>query len=542
MANTKEHTLSETKKSLLSEIQDRVDDKILEPSNAALLKKLIENSDSDDEALAIAALGTTYKRTGFHFDKRMEEPRMTDTIKYFKKNEALSFGEAKEGEPVHKLIIGENYDALQNLLIQYREGVDVIYIDPPYGKDSMGEFAKTNYHNAISRDNLLSMLYFRLQLAKQLLSDKGVIFCSIDDKNQAYVKCLFDEIFKERNSIVCFPKKGAGGKQDSTHFAKVHEYILCYAKNKDTYVSGEIPITKRYPNYDEKKKMYYSTSLLRKWGDASLRSDRPNMYYPIFFNPQTLRMSIDKKEKDDIEVYPMIDAKTEGRWRWGKEAMREGIEEECIEIVENKGKYIAYEKHYANPDDETTKLYSTWIDDVVNKTGKALLKSIGVPFEYPKATDLIEKILMMASDNKNAVVLDFFAGSGTTGHAVLDLNKVDGGKRTFILCQLNEITDTTPNGIAYDVTCKRLKRIMTGECYDGTKDFKWIKDNSPYGGRLDVYEIAEVSNASATKGNTPFEVIDETLYGKKKFKTVCEKVDWVCSNFAQTQMSVNHED
>lgn len=96
---------------------------------------------------------------------------------------------------VAKLIIGDNYQALQNLLIQYRGKIDVIYIDPPYGKDSMGEFAKTNYNNAITRDNLLSMLYPRLVLARQLLSDGGVIFCSIDDKNQAYVKCLFDEIF-----------------------------------------------------------------------------------------------------------------------------------------------------------------------------------------------------------------------------------------------------------------------------------------------------------------------------------------------------------
>jgi adenine-specific DNA-methyltransferase len=534
--------LSETKKSLLIELQARVEDKILEPSNAALLSKLITNAENDDEALAIAALGTTYKRTGFHFDKRMEEPRMSNTIKYFKKNETLSFGEAKEGEPVHKLIIGENYDALQNLLIQYRNQINVIYIDPPYGKNSMGEFAKTSYVNSVSRDNLLSMLYFRLQLAKQLLSENGVIFCSIDDKNQAYVKCLFDEVFKEINSIACFPKKGVGGKQDSSYFAKVHEYVLCYAKNKDLFVPGEIPINKNYPYFDESRQQYYSTQLLRKWGDASLRTDRPHMYYPIYYNPLTQHMSIDEKRNGDVEVFPMIDADTEGRWRWGKETMRDGINEGLIEIVESRGKYIAYERMYANPDDETTKLYSTWIDDVVNKTGKALLKSIGVPFDYPKATDLIEKILLMATNNKNAIVLDFFAGSGTTGHAILDQNRIDGGNRTFILCQINEKTDTAPNGIAYDVTTKRLKRIMTGECYDGSKDFKWAEENNPYGGKLDVYEIAEVSNSSATPGNTPFEVIDETLYGQEKFKTAREKIEWVCSNFSQTQMTVNKED
>ena len=190
-----EKNMNEIKQSLIEEINKRVQDKILEPSNASLLIKLINNAESKNEAINIAALGTTYKRTGLHFDKRLE--KMTDDIKYFRKNEKLSFY-TDSSKPVNKLIIGDNYDALQNLLIQYRGAVDVIYIDPPYGKDSMGEFAKTNYENAITRDNLLSMLYPRLILAKQLLSDEGVIFCSIDDKNQAYVKCLFDEVFGRR--------------------------------------------------------------------------------------------------------------------------------------------------------------------------------------------------------------------------------------------------------------------------------------------------------------------------------------------------------
>jgi len=189
---------SENRQALIDEIEKRVEDKIIEQNNADLLKKLIANADSDDEALAIAALGTTYKRTGLHFDKRLE--KMGSTIKYFVKNEALSF-HTDDSQPTHKLIIGDNYEALQNLLVSYRGGIDVIYIDPPYGKDSMGEFAQTNYQNAISRDNLLSMLYPRLMLAKQLLSDTGVIFCSIDDKNQAYVKCLFDEVFGESNFV-----------------------------------------------------------------------------------------------------------------------------------------------------------------------------------------------------------------------------------------------------------------------------------------------------------------------------------------------------
>lgn len=132
--------LATSKTDLLKELKRRVEDKILEPTNYELLKKLIEKADTLDEAIMITELGTTYKRTGFHFDKRLE--KLSDTIKYFKKNDALSF-ETDPSKKHHKLIIGDNYPALLNLLIEYKGSVDVIYIDPPYGKDTMGDFAKT---------------------------------------------------------------------------------------------------------------------------------------------------------------------------------------------------------------------------------------------------------------------------------------------------------------------------------------------------------------------------------------------------------------
>ena len=538
MANTKENTLSETKKSLLSEIQARVDDKILEPSNAALLKKLIENSDNDDEALAIAALGTTYKRTGFHFDKRLEEPRMSDTIKYFKKNETLSFGESKEGKPIHKLIIGDNYDALQNLLIQYRNSIDVIYIDPPYAKDKLGNYAETCYNNSISRDNLLSILYFRLQLAKQLMSDNGVIFCSIDDRNQAYVKCLFDEIFDEKNFVCNFMwKKTETPPSLSNKVRKKLEYVLCYTKRHSSsrlfaqgYIDG---------------------------GDAPLlNAGNPigSLEFPIgsvYFNipdgvyshddNHSIKLLRDVLVKDGVNATPLL---AEAHFKWGQNNLNQEVDNGTYFLIKSSQFSIRYQKS-----GKSTKKPSNIIDGEVNvgtnETANTELEKLGFKgdFDYAKPVSLITFLAKIGFWEQDEItVLDFFAGSGTTGHAVLELNKVDNGKRTFILCQLNEITDTTPNGIAYDVTSKRLKRIMTGECYDGGKDFKWIKDNEPYGGKLEVYEIAEVSNASATKGNTPFDVIDETLYGREKFKTVREKIDWVCNNFAQTQMSANHED
>ena len=220
--------LEQVKSDILSELKARVEDKILEPNNYEILASLIEKAENIAQAQAISALGTTYKKTGFHFDIRLENP--SNDIHFLAKDSKLSF-ENDKNKPTHTLIIGDNYPALLNLLIAYREKIKVIYIDPPYGKDNLGEFADTNYNNAITRDNLLSMLKPRLELAKMLLRDDGVIFCSIDDRNQAYLKCLFDEIFGERNFISNFiwEKTQHFGRQKLNYYSN-SEYILCYAK------------------------------------------------------------------------------------------------------------------------------------------------------------------------------------------------------------------------------------------------------------------------------------------------------------------------
>lgn len=225
------------KRSLIDEINRRVEDKIIEQSNADLIIKLINQAENLTEAIAIAELGTMYKRTGFHFDKRLER-HDGNTIKYFTKNEELSFSDGS-GDAPNKLIIGDNYDALLNLLIEYKDKIDVIYIDPPYGKDKMGEFAKTNYDNAITRDNLLSMLYPRLILATKLLSPNGVIFCSIDDKNHSYVKCLMDEVFGESAFLLNVPRITKKGGKSTQTIAKNNDYILGYTFSNDIIFSQE---------------------------------------------------------------------------------------------------------------------------------------------------------------------------------------------------------------------------------------------------------------------------------------------------------------
>ena len=523
--------MNNIKDDLIAEIEKRVADRILEPKNAELLKKLIRQAASENEAISIAELGTTYKRTGLHFDKRLE--RMTDDICYFKRNKDLSF-HTEDGKPIHKLIIGDNYQALQNLLIQYKNKIDVIYIDPPYGKDSMGEFAQTNYENAITRDNLLSMLYPRLMLAKMLLSESGVIFCSIDDRNQAYVKCLFDEVFGESNFIACICREAIKGGSKAKNIKQVHDYVLTYAKqlkdsdgDKDILLGAEFEENFEF-EYEDDKGKYAKGRELNKWGAGSRREDSPSMWFPII-------------GPNGEDVFPIRNDGSEGRWRWGKKKLEKAVKEgEVMFEKRDDGSFIVYEK-IRKDKIKNKQLKSMLKDGFINAKGSGDLKDIFdtmmSPFDYAKPIDLIEEIIKYWPTD-DAIILDFFAGSGTTGHAVLDLNKQDEGERTFILCQLNEISDKSPNGIAIDLTTKRLKRIMTGECYDGTNDFKWIKENPPYGGNLDVYEIATVASFADTEGKTPFDVIDETLYGKEKFQSLQEKVEWVCGNFANTQKRV----
>ncbi len=553
--------LSKLKEDMLAEINQRVEDKVLEQSNAELLKKLIIQADDDDEAIKIMSLGTTYKKTGLHYEKRLE--KMDSSIRYFKKNEQLSF-KTDNKRPVHKLIIGDNYEALQNLLIQYKKGIDVIYIDPPYGKDSMGEFADTNYENGITRDNLLSMLYPRLMLAKQLLSDNGVIFCSIDDKNQAYLKCLFDEVFGESSyvstltietSVIAGPRR-VPAMQGSV--VKTAEYCLVYSKSGDKKIMKNLKYDYIY-GFDT----HYNKWVDEEKGTIISLNDliKRNPFIAEYFNSYKLPISI-----QNLGILSSINDEVR-KWLYSKNIAsslyRKGDKEKPTEESDKQAKNHLFKvdsKWYLKTDEGLFNVFryidrigkcDDYFDSFGERTvrgnlwkgfssdGGNLEKEGGVSFKNgKKPLRLIKQLIDSVSGSKDVIVLDFFAGSGTTGHAVLDLNK-DGGYRTFILCQMDEKTKESPNGIPYDVTSKRLKRVMTGVCYDGSRDKSWLSGNQPYGENLDVYEIERIPNHRTADGACPFDKIDETLYGKEKFKTLREKIDWICSNFANTQRYID---
>lgn len=356
------------------------------------------------------------------------------------------------------LIKGDNIEVLKHLRNAYTGSVKVIYIDPPYNTGSDGfiykddrKFTRGELANLAniseeeaqrildftskgsnSHSAWLTFIYPRLYIARELLREDGVIFISIDDNEQAQLKLLCDSIFGEENFVAGFLRKGHGGRQDSTHYAIVHEYMCCYAKSSYNFVSGKnTQQLTGYNKYDEEKGLYYKMQLLRKWGDNSRRIDRPNLFYPIL-------------APDGTEVYPMLSANEEGCWRWGKATMKSALDNNDIEFINDKGTWIPYEKLYKPEEEEGQKLYTTWLDDLGNSSGTSLVTSLfngKKVFNYPKPVELILRVLKMSEAQESSLILDFFAGSGTTAHAAMEFNAEDKDKKglwKYILVQLPE--------------------------------------------------------------------------------------------------------
>lgn len=375
------------------------------------------------------------------------------------REESVNFDETE-----NLYIEGDNLEVLKLLQETYLCKIKMIYIDPPYNtgndfvyEDDFAQDAADYIVNSGQTDeegnrlvantesngrfhtDWLNMMYPRLKLARDLLSDDGVIFISIDDNEQSNLKKICDELFGNKNFVAQINWKGRGGRQDSRYFAVLHEYIFCYAKDINNFIAGEeIKSGDVFPKYDEKKKRFYKTQLLRKWGSNSRREDRPNLFYPI-------------KDPDGNDFYPVVEQidsnahqiKFDGCWRWAPTTMTQAINEGRVEFIKNKnGDWIAYEKIFAPLEgEEKTKKYVTWIDDI--GTGTSLIKNLfdTIPFDYAKSPELINHFLKMGNVEDDSIILDFFSGSATTAHAVMQLNAEDGGNRKFIMVQLPEATD-----------------------------------------------------------------------------------------------------
>ena len=291
----------------------------------------------------------------------------------------------------------------------------------------------------------------RLEVASELLSDDGIIFISCDDHEQAYLKILCDEIFGRENFfsqiIVQSNKRGQTYKQ----IAKTHEYLLVYTKKDDVEINELEKDTEEFDYLDETGK--FDIRELRNRNPKFGRFNRPKLYYPICINIKDVDkdgfcpISLERSKKYGHEILPLNSSGDESCWRWGKEKVLENTDDNpqrsnLVAKQKSSGEYGIYEKYRKN----TYKAKSIWLETkVINEQGTLELGELGLKekFNFPKPLFLIEKILKLGT-HKNSIVLDFFAGSGTTAQAVLELNRIDGGNRKFILIeQMDYIRDIT---------------------------------------------------------------------------------------------------
>lgn len=351
-------------------------------------------------------------------------------------------------------IEGDNLDALKLLQETYLNKVKMIYIDPPYNtgndfiyKDDFRDTKSTYAHksNQIDEDgnqmvlnpesngrfhsDWLSMMYPRLKLARNLLRDDGVIFISIDNNEIDNLKKLCDEIFGESNFIgtLIWRKKDGGGQTDA-YFVTEHEYIVCYKKSSKFIWNDEELLVDDNDFTREDSLGRFKIVKLSKWGNAARKEDRPKMFFPI-------------KDPDNKNNYPIAPDGSQGRWRVGKNRMEKLINSNLIYWEKRKDKWTPYEKIYHIEDmvkkiKERSILYeiATTSDGTNELTELFSKKDI---FENPKPTELISW-LIFHSINSNDICLDFFSGSGTSAHAVLNHNFKNKTNIQFILVQMPE--------------------------------------------------------------------------------------------------------
>jgi len=403
-----------------------------------------------------------------------------------------TFEEVKDKEIVSNyddkfnfLLEGDNLHSLYLLEKTHKNKIDVIYIDPPY---NTGNNDFTYGDEILSRDDefkhskWLSFMEKRLNIAKKLLNDTGVIFVSIDDNEMFGLKLLMDDIFGESNyqATITYVRK-TSGKQDSTNFAKSTEYILVYSKT-DKWICNKLEaderVTDRYNKKDSNGKAYREVDL-RKTGTGDSREDRPAMFYPFYYNELTKDFIVSNIEKNEykengyIEILPIKSDGSEGRWRWGYETAQKNLNILIPKIMpkyKNEKKYTVYEMDYIDKKEDvrTVKEHTSWDRKEFNSdnaiTDFTKLGFSNKDFSFPKSVELIKHIIRL-STNENSLILDFFAGSGTTGQAVEEYNKEFGGNRHFILCTNNE------NNICEKITYNRLLKTHKGITNDRQIDF-----------------------------------------------------------------------
>lgn len=375
------------------------------------------------------------------------------------------------------IIHGDNLLALKALLPTYAGKVKCIYIDPPYNTGNEGWIYNDKVNSPIinewigkvvgkegedltRHDKWLCMMMPRLKLLKELLADDGAIFMSIDHNELGNLRILMDEIFPDNFLGIISVVNNLKGRSDDEFIATANEFLLVYAKNKRKFEMGGLPLSKiQLIEYDQEDEWgRYKEVGFRKTGKGWRKKDRPNMFYPIYFDNTTGKVSITRTSKNDIEILPLTTDGEEGRWRWGIETFLDRKDRDIVVKQVRTGRWQVFTKMRLDYNGEHRTLLpkSIWIDPKYDTAkGAAFLKEVlhNDAFDNPKPLDFITDILRV-SCNKNDLVLDSFAGSGTTAQAVLELNKEDGGSRKFILVEMGDYADK--------ITAERIRRVIKG--------------------------------------------------------------------------------
>lgn len=402
-------------------------------------------------------------------------------------------------------IEGDNLEVLKLLQKSYLGKIKMIYIDPPYNTgndfvyhddfamsadeyaeasgavDELGnKYIKNMDSNGRFHSDWCSMMYSRLMVARSLLSEDGVIFISIDDNEVENLRKICDEVFGESNKIAQLViENNPRGRQSDAFFATSHEYLLCYASNIDSAtITGMSLSEKQKAEYKYEDEIgRYRLLGLRQRGVASLREDRPEMFFPIWVNPEDSSISLTYVE-DWEEVIPKKSDGREGRWMWGKQKCINESNRLVAKLVSTRREFDIFVKDYLNKDGEqrTRKYKTIWSDKILNnQIGTQEVKAIlgGDYMSFPKSTEYIKTIIQTGTSS-SSLILDFFSGSATTAHAVMQLNAEDGGNRQYIMVQLPEETpeDSEARKAGYntipDIAKERIRRAG-----------KKIKEESP---------------------------------------------------------------
>lgn len=426
-------------------------------------------------------------------------------------------GETKEPTGSGNMIIhGDNLEALKALLPEYEGKVKCIYIDPPYNtgnegwvyndnvnhpkiKKWLGEVVGKEGDDLTRHDKWLCMMYPRIKLLHRLLAKDGAIFISIDDNEQAHLKLLCDEIFGLQNSIGPIIQNKQNSKNDTINVQKNHEYILIYRKSKITTLTGKALPTLINEKASSKKvfkegdNYYFLNDYITTRGEGGILNARPNLGHTIYFNPESqdivairdYDLELAKVSNDEDEVYgidqdlidqgylPIRPPRVRGKlgcWTWSLEKVNNQKKELIITGI--KGKYGVKKRTFVSKsdvieidgdfflNDEEISNSRSIIDFSTNDGSKILSEIMGENgvFDNPKNVPMLEYLIGLIPDS-DAVVLDSFAGSGSTAQAVLNLNERDMGNRKFILIEMEDYAER--------ITSERIKRVIKGYDYKG---------------------------------------------------------------------------